>query len=186
MLFIQGHRANRPVTTFIRLCCTIYRDSNKDAFICSVYYSKQVRQITDTWTEKLWWATFGLIKYGIDKYVRQNQNNCKRKQNDSIIQQQFELWTTEYSKEIYITYNSETVRGSAFIWSINQIYNSCDTQPWQRVTRMAQLFSDFNNTPDSKQIHPQNYTRRTNRLQISKHGQNINKDKSDKLCKKYY
>jgi hypothetical protein len=63
----------------------------------------------------------------------------------------------------YIKHTPETVRGSAFIWSINYCCNSCDKEPWQSVIRMARLFSNTNtnNTPSSKQILLQNNTRRT-------------------------
>jgi hypothetical protein len=112
-------------------------------------------------------------------------------------QRRYHIKKTRYNKRIfyseerntikkYIKHTLETVSGPAFIWSINLCHNSSDTERWQRVTRMAKFSSNTNtnNISNSKQIHLQTINGGWKTLQISKHGQNTNKEKTDKLWRK--
>jgi hypothetical protein len=77
----------------------------------------------------------GLTVCRIAKCKHPTQDKFKDSKKGGVSQPRLKFWTTDYDTEIH---PSGTVSGLAFILPSNQQCNSCDTEPWQCVTRLAQ------------------------------------------------
>ena len=76
-----------------------------------------------------------------------DKKNFKDSKKCGVPQPRLEFWITQYDTEVHST---GTVSGSSFISPSNQQCNSCDREPWQCVTGLAQ----YSNTKSNKLGRP--------------------------------
>ena len=151
MLSIQG---------LLSLCSVIYRDSNKTKLLFGVVYMSKERNTSYRHTNRkiMLRNNSGLIKCRIVIVSDRFKTTIKTVKKAQYLKRNFYSEPRNTIKK-HITNTPKTLRGSTFKWSINHYHNSCDTEPWQHVSKMPRLFSNTksNNTSHPKQILLQNY-----------------------------